>query len=568
MRLSKSFVPTLKDVDRDVQMPSHKLMLRAGMVRQLAAGVFSWLPVGLRVLRKIEAIVREEQNRIGAQEFLLPGLNPKEIWEETGRVEAMGEVLMHIKNNDGLVLAPTHEEVITYHARQHIASYKEMPQMWYQIQTKYRYEARPKSGVLRGRQFIMKDAYSLDATEDGLNNSYESQKQAYIKIFDRCGLDYFIVGASSGAMGGSGSQEFMVPNENGEDTCAYVPGGYAANLEVAVSDVEKTENPADNPEAKKFATPNAKTITELAEQFGLDERYCVKSLVYLVEGKGHLVLMRGVDEANDTKLEAAFGTDKFRPATSEELVGLTGANAGSIGPVGIEDMPVIADDLLEGRIGLYCGANEDGYHLKNVSLERDCGEIRFVNLRTVKAGERDIESGKALIITNAIETGHIFKLGTRYSEAMGAKFLDQNGKEKPIIMGSYGIGMERIMACFIEQNHDEKGIVWNKALTPFDFHIITIGADKDKAVEELADTTYNSLQHSGYSVLYDDRKASPGFKFKDSELIGVPIHIVIGSKSLQKGEVEVKLRKSGESKVLPVDDLMEGIIDSYNKLED
>lgn len=569
MRLSQSFLPTLKVVDNDVQMTSHKLMLRAGLVRQLAAGVFSWLPVGLKVLRKVEDIVREEMNAIGGQEFLLPSLNPKEIWEETNRVDAMGEVLFQLKNNDQLVLAPTHEEVITYHARQHISSYKELPQIWYQIQTKFRYEARPKSGVLRGRQFIMKDAYTLDATWEGLDESYEKHRQAYIKIFDRCGLEYFIVGASSGAMGGTGSQEFMVPNVSGEDTCAYIPGGYAANIEVATSDVAQTENPSENLSIEKFATPNAKSIQDLVDQFELDERYCIKSLVYIVDNKPCLVLMRGLDEANDSKLQSALGTDKFRPATAEELVSITGANAGSIGPVGLKaEVKIIADNLLKARRGLYCGANEDGYHFKNIDLERDINEeIEFFDLRTVTAGEQDIESGQELIITNAIEVGHIFKLGTRYSEAMGAKFLDSNGREQPIIMGSYGIGMERIIACYIEQNSDDKGIIWNKSISPFDFHLITIGADKDKAVEELGDSLYHELQKNKFDVLYDDRKASPGFKFKDSELIGIPIAIVIGSRGLAEGKVELKLRRTGESIDVNVDQLTETILKVYKELD-
>jgi len=568
MRLSQVFLPTLKDVDRDVQMPSHRLMLRAGMVRQLAAGVFSWLPIGLKVLRKIENIVREEMNAIGAQEFLLPSLNPKEIWEETDRVEAMGEVLFHVKNNDQLVLAPTHEEVITYHARQSISSYKEMPQIWYQIQTKFRYEARPKSGVLRGRQFIMKDSYSLDSSWEGLDESYEKHRQAYIKIFDRCGLEYFIVGASSGAMGGTGSQEFMVPNENGEDTCAYSKSGYAANLEVAVSSVDKTINPETILEIEKFATPNAKSIQDLAEQFDLDSRYCIKSLVYVVEGKPWLVLMRGTDEANESKLNNIFGSDKYRPALPEELVEYTGADAGSIGPVGLPmKMNIVADNLLEGRSGLYCGANDNGFHLRNIDLGRDCPAIKFYDLRTVKANEKDIFNGEELIITNAIEVGHIFKLGQRYSESMGARFLDQNGKEQSIIMGSYGIGMERIMACYIEQNHDEKGIIWNKAITPFDIHIITIGADKDTAVADLADSYYEKLKKSGYDVLYDDRKASPGFKFKDAELVGIPLILVIGSKKLAEGNVELKLRRTNTSRECSVNELFSVLEQEYQRLD-
>ncbi|GAB5465129.1 MAG: proline--tRNA ligase [Candidatus Kapaibacteriales bacterium] len=552
MRLSQYFVPTLKDIDSNVQIPSHKLMLKAGLVRQLAAGVFSWLPIGLRVLKKIEKVVREEMDAIGGQEFLLPGLNPKEIWEETNRVEAMGDVLFHVKNNDQLVLAPTHEEVITYHARHSISSYKEMPQIWYQIQTKYRNEARPKSGVLRGRQFIMKDSYSLDSSWDGLDVSYEKHKSAYQNIFDRFGLEYFIVGASSGAMGGAGSQEFMVPSEHGEDLCVYSDSGYAANIEVATSKVDMTER-IEEKEIEEFATPNEKTINDLVSSFGLDERYCIKTLVYISNDEPVLILMRGNDELNESKLEKALGTDKFRPAEDNELVKITGANAGSIGPVGLKDIKIVSDLLLEDRNGLYCGANRNGYHIKNVSMTQDVKNVEFVDLRTVREGELDPENGEPLIVTNAIELGHIFKLGTRYSDSMGAKFLDNNGREQSIIMGSYGIGMERIMACFIEQNHDDKGIVWNSSTTPFDVHIIGIGVEKNQEVSEKCEEIYSHLTNAGVEVLYDDRKASPGYKFADANLIGIPVQIIVGAKTLKEGKIEVVDRKSGEKQLLEID---------------
>lgn len=565
MYQSQYFIPTLKEIPNDAQMPSHQLMLRAGLIRQLAAGVFSWLPLGYRVLKKVQDILREEMDAIGGQEFLLPALNPKELWEQTNRVEAMGDVMFHIKNRDNLILAPTHEEVIAFHASQSIKSYKEVPQIWYQIQNKFRNEPRPKSGVMRGRQFLMKDSYSLDATEEGLDLSYEKHSAAYHRIFERCGIKFFVVGASSGAMGGSKSQEFMVENEYGEDTCAVnYESGYSANIEVAVSKVDPIGRLEVCPEIEKFATPNAKTIKELSEQYNLPIERCAKSVVYVVDSKVVLILMRGTDELNESKLQSFFGTNQVRPAEEEEIFDVFGANPGSLGPINIKKkIQVFADNLLADSNGLVSGANEDGFHYKNIDLERDCVIDGYEDFRTVLPGEADSLSGNPLKVVNAIELGHIFKLGTKYSEALGAKILDENGKEKPLIMGSYGIGVERVLACVIEQNHDENGIIWNKNITPFHVHILGLAIEKSEKVKQVCEELKTQLESNGFEVLLDDRKERPGFKFKDADLLGVPIQVVIGDRGLEEDKIEYKFRATGEKIEISPSEVLENIINYY-----
>ena len=445
MRINKSFIPTLKETPNDAVVTSHILMLRAGMIRMLSAGIYSFLPLGYRVIRKISEIIREEMNAIGGQEFHFPGLNPKEIWEQTGRVEAFGDILFHIKNRE-YVLAPTHEEIVATTAKSQIQSYKDLPQIWYQIQTKYRNEARPRSGVIRGRQFLMKDAYTLDATEEGLDKGYLLHDKAYRNIFDRCGLDYFVVGASSGAMGGSGSEEFMVKSDAGEDTVAHCTScEYAANLEVATSKVNAKTRDEKSEEVKEISTPNVKTIDELCGFLKIDETQCAKSRVYIADEKPVLVLMLGNDEVNETKLTKEMGST-VRPAHPEELIEITGADAGSIGPIGFKGR-IIADNRLKDANNLYSGANKNDFHLSGIDLKRDVKKIEYYDLRLVDPGEGCPNCGNKLDVFTAIELGHIFKLGTKYSEALGATFLDEEGKEKSIIMGSYGIGVERIMAC-------------------------------------------------------------------------------------------------------------------------
>lgn len=543
MKLSKYFVPTLKEVPSDATVTSHILMLRSGMIRMLSAGIYSFLPLGYRVIRKVSQIIREEMDAIGGQEFHLPALNPKEIWEETGRVEAFGDILFHIKNRE-YVLAPTHEEIMTYHARNVVKSYKDMPQIWYQIQTKFRNEPRPRSGVIRGRQFLMKDAYTFDVSYEALDVAYGLHDKAYRKIFDRCGLKYFVVGASSGAMGGSGSEEFMVKSDAGEDTVAYCSScGYAANAEVAESKVKVIERDKESKATYEISTPNVKSIDELCDFLKINESVCAKSRVYLSDGLAVLILMQGNDEVNESKLTKVLGGN-VRSAHPEELAEITGADAGSIGPIGFKGR-IIADLKLKDRNNLYSGANKNDYHIGGIDLKRDLKEIEYGDLRTVQSGEGCPNCNNELEVFTAIELGHIFKLGIKYSEALKALYLDEKGEEHPIVMGSYGIGVERIMACYVEQNHDDKGIIWNKILAPFDVHLIALNM-KNENVVSTAEKIYNELKTDGYEILFDDRDAAAGFKFNDADLLGMPIQIVIGEKKLKDGKCEVKIRKTGE----------------------
>ncbi len=554
MRLSNSFVPTLKEIPNDAVVTSHILMLRAGMIRMIGAGIYAFLPLGYRVIRKISEIIRKEMNAIGGQEFHLPGLNPREIWEETNRIEAFGDILFHVKNRD-YVLAPTHEEIITYLARNVVKSYKDLPQIWYQIQTKFRNEARPRSGVIRGRQFLMKDAYTLDASWEGLDVGYGLHDKAYRAIFDRCDLDYFVVGASSGAMGGTGSEEFMVKSDAGEDTVAHCKNcDYAANLEVAESKVSERGREKDSDEVKEISTPNVHSIDELCEFLKIKETQCAKSRVYINDGKPVLVLMLGNEEVNETKLAKALGGN-VRPAHPEELKDITGADAGSIGPIGFRGK-ILADNRLKDANNLYSGANKNDCHLGGIDLKRDVKTIEYFDLRSVESGEECIKCGNKLDVFNAIELGHIFKLGTKYSDSMGAKFLDENGEEKPIIMGSYGIGVERVMACYIEQHNDENGLVWDKTLAPFYVHLMGLNMKKDEIVQT-CDRLYKEMSSKGIEVLYDDRvDAQAGFKFKDADLLGMPIQVIVGDKKLKESKGEVKIRKSGERFDVNVDELI------------
>jgi prolyl-tRNA synthetase len=555
MRLSQYFIPTQKEIPADAIIPSHQLMIRAGMIRPLSAGIYSMLPFGWRVWKKVMDIIREEMDAIGGMEFHLPALNPIEIWEETGRVEAFGDTMFHIKNRD-YVLAPTHEEIITSVARAFVRSYKDMPQIWYQIQTKFRNEPRPKSGVIRGRQFTMKDAYSLDNSWEGLDASYQKHHDAYCRIYERCGLTFFVVGASSGAMGGTGSQEFMVESDAGEDLCAFnLESGYAANIEVASSALPAVARLDENVPAEKFATPTAKSIDDLIEQYGIAEERCAKSLVYFADEKPYLIFMCGNDQLNEAKLQTALGAVNVRPARDEELAGLTGADSGSIGPLNLTSaLPQIADLRIAHANGMVSGANENGFHYRNIDLDRDAAITAYHDLRTVCEGEPDPIAGKPLSVKKAIEVGHIFKLGTRYSEAMRAVFLDDKGAEHPIIMGSYGIGVERVVACHIEQRHDKDGIVWHPSIAPFHVQITAVKIESD-IVREAADRLYAEITGMGNEVLFDDRAGvSPGFKFKDADLLGLPLNVIVGEKHLAEGNVEIKIRSTGERRIVPIAD--------------
>ncbi len=555
MKLSRYYVPTLKEVPSDAVIPSHVLMIRAGLIRMVSAGIYSFLPMGYKVVKKIVEIIREEMDAIGGQEFHLPALNPKEIWEQTGRVEAFGDTLFHVKNRD-YVLAPTHEEIMAFHAKGSLTSYKDLPQIWYQIQTKFRNEPRPRSGVIRGRQFLMKDSYSFDTSFEELDKSYALHDKAYRKIFDRCGLKYFVVGASSGAMGGSKSEEFMVKSEAGEDTVAYCENcGYAANVEVAQSVVQAAARNGKSENIKEIHTPNVKSIDELCEFLKIDEHQCAKSRIYINDGKPVLVLMLGNDEVNESKLQSIIG-GVVRPAHPDELKEITGADAGSIGPVGFKHR-IIADNLLKDANNMYSGANKNDYHISGIDFKRDVTNAEYFDLRVIESGENCIRCGSKLDVFKAIELGHIFKLGTKYSEALGVNYLDEKGEEHPIVMGSYGIGVERIFACFIEQNFDEKGILWSKPLNPFDVHIVALNM-KSKLISETAEKIYNELSGTGLEVLYDDREGvTAGFKFNDADLLGMPLQVIVGEKNVKEGKVEVKNRKTGEKKIAELSKLSE-----------
>lgn len=559
MRLSKGFFPTVKEVPSDAVIPSHQLMIRAGLMRQLAAGVFSFLPIGYAVMKKVMQIIREEMDSIGGQEFHLPALNPIELWEETDRVKAFGDIMFHVKNRP-MVLAPTHEEVITSLAKNHIRSYKELPQIWYQIQTKFRNEPRPKSGVLRGRQFTMKDSYSMDSTWEGLDASYDLHAQAYRNIYTRCGLSFYVVGASSGAMGGSGSQEFMVESNAGEDNLAVCQeSGYAANVEIATSLTPPAQRTEPSAALSEVHTPNCKSIDEVATYLNVPTTQCAKSLIFMNGTDPVLVLMLGNDQLNETKLKAVFGQE-IRSAHPEELLSLTGADAGSIGPVGLNDaFTIVADIRLDRANGLVCGANKNDYHFKNLDLVRDTIVSAYHDLRTVEEGELSPDGKGPLRIVKGIEVGHIFKLGTKYSVAMKATFLDEHGKENPLIMGSYGIGVERIIACHIEQHHDEYGIQWQRSIAPYNVHLICVNKNSETVVKK-SEELYAQLQSHGISVLYDDRDdVSPGFKFKDADLLGMPLQVIVGEKNLKNNEIELKDRNASKRWNVSKDDVIEAI---------
>ncbi len=557
MRLSRAFTPTLKEIPSDAVTVSHRLMLRAGLIRPLVSGVYSYLPLFWRSAKKAMEIIRQEMDAAGAQEIHLPALNPVELWIESGRHSDFGPEKFNFKDRKGheMTLAPTHEEIICDLVRREIRSYKELPQIWYQIQTKFRDEPRPRSGVLRTRQFFMKDAYSLDSSWEGLDESYQKQKEAYKRIFSRCGLDYFIVGASSGLMGGKASEEFMVESSFGEDTCARCEAcGYAANLEVAASPkrYEFAEGGATPEEAH---TPNRKTIDEVTEFLNRPPEQFLKALLYIAGEDPVMALVSGADDLNEAKLSAALGKP-VRPAHPEEALELMEAPLGFIGPVGLKaSIPLLADKALRDARGMVCGANREDYHLIGVDLGIHTAQPEYTDLRMVQAGDPCPQCGASLGVVNAIEMGHIFKLGTKYSDAMRATFLDATGKPHPIIMGSYGIGVERIIAANIEQWSDKDGICWRGEITPFQVTILPLDTE-DADVMKMAEDLHRELSSAGREAMLDDRPVRPGVKFKDADLLGTPIQVILG-KRFTDGEVEIKARRTGERIVCPAADLLE-----------
>ena len=560
MRWSQLFIPTLREDPAGAEAVSHRLLLRGGFVRQLTAGIYSYLPLAQKSLLKIIRIVREEMDAIGAQEFLLPALNPAELWKESGRWEAMGENMFRLKDRKGadLCLGMTHEEVFTAIARDEIRSYRQLPQMWYQIQTKFRDEARPKSGILRVREFIMKDSYSFDVDAAGLDHSFELHRQAYCKIYDRCGLKFTIVEASSGAMGGSQSSEFMVYSDAGEDWIASCEKcGYAANVEKATSRLAAANDEPGPARPEVFPTPGVRTIEDLVMfPGGAPADRQIKTLVYMLDDQPALILMRGDHALHETKLADATGAREHRPAHPDEIRALLGALPGSLGAVGVKNVRILADNALRGRTNMTTGANKDDFHQRGVSIERDIAVGQWADLRSVTTGEGCPKCDGALRVDKAIEVGHIFKLGTKYSVSMHANILTHDGKEVPIVMGSYGIGVGRILAAAAELFHDDDGIVWPESIAPF--HVIVTPANSnDAAQREAAERLHTELTAAGFDVLLDDREERPGVKFKDADLIGIPYRVTIGKK-LKDGKVELTSRKTRQSvDVAPADVLRE-----------
>jgi prolyl-tRNA synthetase len=549
-RFSETFLPTLKEAPSDAEAVSHKLMVRAGLIRQLGAGLWTYLPAGWRAVRKVEAILREEMESIGCQEMLMPILQPAEIWETTGRY-AIDELFKLKDRKDApMVLAMTHEECLTYHVAREVRSYRDLPLMLYHLQTKERDEPRPRAGVLRTREFTMKDAYSFDRDEEGLARSYGLQSEAYTRIFDRSGLRWYRVESDVGMMGGSGAHEYMAPCPAGENEVALAPG-YAANVEVASADPQGVELPAPLDAPEEIATPGLTNVEEVAGNLGVPTGALLKAMPVVVEGRGLvLALLRGDHRLNEIKLRNALGAD-FRSARAEEIEAELGP-VGFVGPVGAK-VPVIKDAAIRGD-SYVSGANRSDTHLRGVRPGRDF-EFEEMDFRTVEAGDTAPGGGR-IEIEAAIEVGNIFKLGTRYSEPLGASYLDEGGKEHPIVMGSYGIGPARIVAAAIEQGADESGIVWPASIAPWQIHLVSL-AKAEEPEREAAERLYKSLLDGGAEVLYDDRDAGPGEKLTDAELLGCPLRVVVGRRGLAEGAVEATERASGTEHKLPVEDAAE-----------
>jgi prolyl-tRNA synthetase len=560
VRFSDAFIPTLREAPAEAATASHRLLLRAGFIRQLGAGIYSYLPLAVRSLRRVEQIIREEMEAIGAQEFLLPALHPADVWKESGRWDEVDETMFRLKDRKGgdYALGMTHEEVFTAIARNELRSYRQLPQTWYQIQTKFRDEPRPRGGLLRVREFAMKDSYSFDADRAGLDKAFDAHKEAYQRIFARCGLDAIPVQAFSGVMGGKESSEFVVRAAAGEDLMAHCAAcGYAANLEVAKSQTAAVADETPDAAVEPFATPGVTTIDDLARapySVGADRQ--LKSLVYMADNAPVLAVIRGDDELNEAKLQSATGAVALRPASADEIVPVMGARPGSLGPVGFKGRTFI-DATLAARANMVTGANRDGYHVRGVNVARDvtAAGAQSVDLRTVRGGEGCPTCGAALEVFPTLEVGHIFKLGTRYSERLGAMITQADGTQTPVVMGSYGIGVGRVLAAVVEQRHDDAGIRWPLAVAPFHVTVLTLGDTPE--VMAAADQVVGLLEAAGLDVLYDDRKERPGVKFKDADLVGVPIRIGVGPRALASGRsVEWKRRDvAGDVELVPIADV-------------
>jgi prolyl-tRNA synthetase len=545
-RASQLFLPTLRDAPTDAESISHKLLVRGGFIRQVSAGVWTFLPIGWRVHEKIVQIIREEMDAIGAQEMLMPVLTPAELWKATGRYDIPEVFKLRDRNDREFVLPMTHEETVTFHARE-IQSYRDLPHMLYHFQTKDRDEPRPRAGLIRVREFIMKDSYSFDRDEEGLDRSFQLHKAAYDRIFERCGLEVYAVQAESGMMGGSESMDYLAPAATGENTLVTCErGDYAADLEIARGIPREPEFPAALDAPEEVETPGVATIEDVAKLLGVDDAATSKAMPVVADGRVVLGLVRGDDRLDEVKMVEALG-EAFRPATEEEIRDAFGADPGSIGPVGVA-VEVVADEAL--REGQYvAGANRSGHHLRGVQAGRDF-EARFANIREVREGDTCPNCGGALRLQTAIEVGHIFKLGTYYSEPLQATYLDEDGKEKLLIMGSYGIGPARTMAAVVEQHYDEQGIKWPGSVAPYDVHLVAL-----PGLEERADEVAAKLDEAGDDVLLDDRDQRAGEKFADADLIGLPVRVTVGKKTLDDGAVDIRSRETGEEKRVAIDEL-------------
>jgi len=564
MKYTNFFITTLKETPSDAEVVSHQLMMRSGMIRKISAGIYTYMPLGLRSIRKFEQIVREEMNRAGAIELLMPAVQPAELWIESKRWAQYGKELLRFKDrkDNEFCMGPTHEEVITDIARREVKSYRQMPVNFYQIQTKFRDEIRPRFGLMRGREFIMKDAYSFDVDSSAADLSYEKMYGAYNRIFERCGLNFRAVEADTGSIGGSASHEFMVLASSGEDAIVSCNScRYAANVEKAEG-IKTTPVPVGSAPFEKVHTPDRKTIAEVAEFLGLAQSSTVKALV-MSDGAERFVmaLVRGDHELNELKLKNRLGWDEIRMATDEEIVRLTGSVPGFLGPAGIKsDLRIVADHGVLPMSDMVIGANEQDHHFTGANHSRDFTVSSFEDIRLIGAGDPCPRCQEGVLeVWRGIEVGHVFKLGTKYSSAMSATYLDRDGKEQIIFMGCYGIGIGRTVAASIEQNHDENGIIWPLPLAPFHCSVVAINAQKDESVMQAAISIHDALEASGVEVLLDDRDERPGFKFKDHDLIGIPLRIVVGGKNLADGKVEFKHRSGGEMRLLTPDEAIEAV---------
>ncbi|WP_186577437.1 proline--tRNA ligase [Aquibacillus kalidii] len=561
MKQSQTLLPTLKEVPADADIKSHQLLLRAGFIRQTASGVYSFLPLGKRVLRKVEEIVRDEMDKAGANEMFMPALQPAELWKETGRWNNFGPELMrlHDRHDREFALGATHEEVITSLVRDEVKSYKRLPLTLYQIQTKFRDEKRPRFGLLRGREFVMKDAYSFHDSFDSLDETYSKMYQAYSNIFSRCGLNFRAVIADSGAMGGKDTHEFMVLSDVGEDTIAYSDtSNYAANIEMAPVTQEYKQLDIPLKDMEKVETPNQRTMQEVADFLGHSLEQGLKALMFKVDESLVLVITRGDHEVNDIKLKNLYNASVVELATETETKEVLGASFGSLGPIGVnEKIDVVADTAVQYVVNVSCGANEDGFHYKNVNPGRDFNVKEYADLRFIKEGDPSPDGNGTIKFARGIEVGHVFKLGKFYAEKMGATFLDDQGKANTMIMGCYGIGVSRTLAAIVEQFHDEKGITWPTNVAPFQVHLLSINA-KNEEQKQLADELYQMLQEAGMEVLYDDRKERAGVKFADSDLVGIPFRITVGKRA-NEGYVEFKVRNTGDQTDLHQSDILNKI---------